>query len=211
MESCGEKWMIPAGNDTVRYFHCTHCDLIFIDPELRQEDDRERERYLEHNNSPQDPRYVSYLRGFAEEALHPYVSPGASILDYGSGPVPVFAEVLRGLGFRVDIYDPFFATGREWEGRLYDGVSAVEVVEHFFDPSTEFRLLRRVIVSGGHLVLRTLLHHSDRERFVRWWYRQDPTHVCFYSERSFQVLADMLGMELFDIKEGRSVTLRPLC
>ncbi len=120
----------------------------------------------------------------------------------------MFAEVLKGLGYHVDMYDPFFAPTREWEGRLYDAVTAVEVVEHFFNPSSEFRRLRGVLVPGGHLVLRTLLHYSDRERFARWWYRQDPTHVCFYSNRSFQMLADMLGMELLDIKEGRSVVLR---
>ncbi len=208
-----EEWVVVKA---ARYYHCRHCDLVFLDPLQRPEESRERERYLEHNNSSEDEGYVAYLRGFADEALLPYVGPRgpgqsgspARVLDFGSGPNPVFAGVLKGMGFQVDTYDPLFAPGLEWRGRRYDAVTAVEVAEHLFQPFVEFQRLRSILRPGGYLALRTLLHYSDRQRFAGWWYRQDPTHVCFYSARSFEVLAGRLDMRLVDIKAGRSIVLQ---
>ncbi len=205
LADCGEEWLCL---ESACYYRCTQCELIFLDPQQRPDAEEERIRYLEHNNSPDDPRYVAYLRGFAEEALLPYVKPPARVLDFGSGPVPVFMDVLRRMEYSVDIFDPLFAPGKAWQEKKYDAVTAVEVAEHLFKPLSEFRRLQGVLQPGGYLVLRTLLHYCDRERFRGWWYRQDPTHVCFYSSRSFQVLAELLGMELVELIAGRSVVLR---
>ncbi|MFW5711935.1 MAG: class I SAM-dependent methyltransferase [bacterium] len=205
MEEGVEEWVVVKA---ARYFHCRHCDLVFLDPLQRPDESRECERYLEHNNTSEDERYLTYLRGFAEEALLPYVEPPAEVLDFGSGPNPVFAGVLQETGFAVDIYDPLFAPGLEWRDRHYDAVTAVEVAEHLFQPLEEFRRLRDVLRPGGYLALRTLLHYGDRQRFASWWYRQDPTHVCFYSARSFEVLAGLLDMCLVTIKAGRSIVLQ---
>lgn len=203
-----EEWMVPVKGGRARYFHCSYCDLVFLDPGLRPTAAEERDRYLEHNNSPADEGYVRYLRGFAEEALLPYVGPPAKVLDFGSGPVPVFSQLMGELGFSVDIYDAVFAPDVQWQENRYDAVTAVEVVEHLFEPMAEFRRIMKVVQPGGFLVLRTLLHYSDKERFAGWWYRQDPTHVSFYSPRSFEFLAAFLDFELVDIKKGRSVILR---
>ena len=205
LKESGEKWNLPGGE---RYIHCTHCDLIFLEARLRPDRESERARYLEHNNSPLDERYRAYLSGFAHEALTPFVASPADILDFGSGPEPVFATVLEELGYRVDIYDPLFAPDRSWQEKSYDAVTMVEVAEHLFEPLEELRRVRSVLRPGGYLVLRTLLHYSDRERFRSWWYRKDCTHVCFYSPRSFEVAAGLLDLEVVEIKEGRSVILR---
>lgn len=203
-----EEWPAAVKGGRVRYFHCRHCDLVFLDPGLRPTAAEEKERYLEHNNSPADEGYVRYLRGFAEEALLPFVGPPADLLDFGSGPVPVFSQILSGLGFTVDIYDAVFAPDLQWQDNRYDAVTAVEVVEHLFEPMAEFRRILNVVNPGGYFVLRTLLHYSDRDRFAGWWYRQDSTHVSFYSPRSFEFLTGLLDFELVDIKKGRSVILR---
>ena len=205
LANSGEEWLRL---ESACYYRCTQCDLVFLNPRQRPDTEGERSRYLEHNNSPDDPRYLAYLRGFAEEALLPYMGPPARVLDFGSGPQPVYADVLRGMGYSVDIFDPLFAPGKAWQEKKYDAVTAVEVAEHLFEPLSEFRRLQRVLVPGGYLVLRTLLHYCDRERFRGWWYRQDPTHVSFYSPLSFQVLAELLEMDLVEISAGRSVVLR---
>lgn len=199
-----ELWETSSGE---RYRHCSRCDFIFLDPRQRLDRDAEHSRYLLHNNSPDDQRYVHYLRTFAGEALFPYLKPPARILDFGSGPEPVFAGLLRGEGYNVDIYDPFFAPQRVWKGKLYDGITSIEVAEHLFSPLEEFRTLRKVLRPGGVLAIRTLLHYSDFDRFESWWYRKDPTHVSFYSRRTFEFLADTLEMELAAVKEGRSIVL----
>ena len=205
LATSGEAWDLPRGGS---YIRCLHCDLIFLDPHLRPGPEEERGRYLEHNNDPDDERYRAYLHGFASEALTPYLEAPAQVLDFGSGPAPVFAEVLGELGYAASIFDPFFAAGRDWEDARFDAVTMIEVAEHLFEPLAEFRRLCGVLRPGGCLALRTLLHYSDRERFADWWYRGDPTHVCFYSPRSFEVLAGLLEIELVDIKAGRSVIFR---
>ena len=116
--------------------------------------------------------------------------------------------MLNELGYSSEIFDPFFAPDRTWQQKSYDAVTMVEVAEHLFEPYAELRRIRGVLRPGGYLVLRTLLHYSDLERFNRWWYRKDPTHVCFYSPRSFEVAAGLLDLELVEIREGRSVILR---
>jgi 2-polyprenyl-3-methyl-5-hydroxy-6-metoxy-1,4-benzoquinol methylase len=108
----------------------------------------------------------------------------------------------------VEIYDPLFAPDSSWKEKSYDAVTMVEVAEHLFEPLAQLRRVKMVLRPGGYLVLRTLLHYSDRERFNGWWYRKDSTHVCFYSPRSFEVAARLLELELVKIIEGRSVILR---
>jgi hypothetical protein len=34
--------------------------------------------------------------------------------------------------------------------------------------------------------------------FEGWWYHRDPTHVVFYSERTFEWIAECLGFELIE-------------
>ena len=37
---------------------------------------------------------------------------------------------------------------------------------------------------------------ADREAFAQWHYKQDPTHVCFWSDTSLQWLANDLSADL---------------
>lgn len=203
-----EEWILRERGEDLRYLHCRSCDLIFLDPKLLASPLEERQRYLQHNNSPEAKGYISYLENFAAEAVLPCVRPPQRLLDFGSGPSPVFAALLREKGFTVDIFDPYFAPDLQWKEQQYDGVTAVEVAEHIYQPIEAFSSLAAVILPGGYLILRTLLHYSDRERFASWWYRQDASHVTFYSPRSFEVLCSILPFRLVEIKEGRSIILQ---
>jgi SAM-dependent methyltransferase len=224
---CGNTAGIWEETAAAAYHHCPVCDLIFLDPALRPDPRNERARYLTHHNSPEDVSYRAYLRGFAEEALLPFMPPlssptlaaqtssrpagaarAAKILDYGCGYSPVFVTVLQELGYGASGYDPLFAPGDSWRKEIFDAVTAVEVAEHFFFPSKEFRAISSVLRPGGICALRTLLHRGGGESFESWWYRRDPTHVSFYSKNSFEWIAGHFGFELIEVIEGRSVVLR---
>jgi len=36
----------------------------------------------------------------------------------------------------------------------------------------------------------------DKKAFSTWHYKNDPTHICFFSEATFQWTAEQLGMRL---------------
>ena len=74
------------------------------------------------------------------------------------------------------------------EAKKYDFITCTEAAEHFFDPYKEFNVLDGLLVSGGWLGVMTCFL-TDEELFENWHYRRDPTHVVFYAEKTFEVIA----------------------
>ena len=88
----------------------------------------------------------------------------------------------------MDLYDPFFFPNKDIFYKKYDFITCTEAVEHFFDPYKEFNVLDGLLVSGGWLGVMTCFL-TDEELFGNWHYRRDPTHVVFYAEKTFEVIA----------------------
>ena len=88
----------------------------------------ERQRYLEHNNTIENTGYVKMFETFIDNALQPKFTAADKILDYGSGPNPVFAQIMRRQGKVVDIYDPYFSPLTEYLHRQYDMITLTEVI-----------------------------------------------------------------------------------
>lgn len=93
------------------------------------------------------------------------------------------------------LYDRFYADFREVLTRRYDFITCTETVEHLFEPGDVFDRLFSILESGGWLGLMTKLV-IDRDAFRRWHYKNDPTHVCFFSRETFQWLAARHGCSL---------------
>lgn len=169
------------------YFECATCGLSFMHPDDRLERDAERERYDLHENDPADGRY----RAFLSRLFDPLVArlePGATGIDYGSGPGPALAAMLEGAGFPTSIYDPFYAPDRGVLKRTYDFVTCTETAEHFFAPGEEFDRIDGLLRPGGWLGVMTTMR-SERP-FRDWWYVRDPTHVVFYRPRTMEWIAE---------------------
>jgi SAM-dependent methyltransferase len=77
----------------------------------------------------------------------------------------------------------------------YDFVTCSEVVEHAHDPAALFRQLVGLLVPGGTLGVMTSLHDEITD-FEGWWYRRDITHVCFFSVRTLQWVAEHFDLSL---------------
>jgi len=159
-----------------------------------------------HKNSFKDPGYHSFIMDYLRIAT-PYIKPGGAILDFGSGPQPVPAALLSGLGFEVTIYDPFFAPETRWNTRLWDAIMVHEVAEHVQEPGTIFSSLAKMLVPGGVLCVRTRFLPEKREAFQNWHYRTDPTHVGFFSARSITALANRLGLGILRLEEPDRIIL----
>lgn len=183
-----EHFLSVAGRD---YFHCPVCQARFLDPVQRLSPKAERAHYLHHENDPADPRYRLFLSKLADP-LMARLAPASEGLDYGCGPGPALAHMLREAGHDVALYDPFFAPDPAPLSGMYDFVTCTEVAEHFHHPAQEFSRLRRLIRPGGWLAIMTCFD-TDEVCFTDWHYRKDPTHVVFYREETFHHLSKLWG------------------
>ncbi len=170
-----------------RYWRCGRCALVFLEPAQLPAAAGELEYYLLHENDPNDSRYRAFLAPLTDAVLE-RLAPGAEGLDYGCGPGPAAAAVLREQGRPTLLYDPFFAPSPEPLRRSYDFILCSEVAEHFHQPAYDFEWFRWLLKPGGWLAVMTSLL-DDGIDFANWHYRRDPTHVVFYSEQTFRWLA----------------------
>src|SRR5574341_1213819 len=168
------------------YMHCPDCDLIFVPHGFHLSPQDEAARYRLHENSLSNEGYV---RMFAEkiELIHRYCPGIHSALDYGCGPEPVLAELMKMNGFDCDVYDPYFFPA--FPGKPYDLVISTEVFEHFRDIKGELRKIRSLTNPGGFLAVMTALHDQVKD-FGDWWYPGDLTHICFFGLRTFEWIAE---------------------
>lgn len=170
------------------YWRCERCEATFLEPAAHPDRDREYAHYLTHENKVDDPGYGAFLARLATPLLERLGPAPLEGLDYGCGPGPALAHMLREAGHRVALYDPFFAPDNAVLQATYDFISCTETAEHFHDPASEFDRLGCLLRPGGWLGLMTSFQTDDAV-FERWHYRRDPTHVVFYRRETFEVLA----------------------
>ncbi len=97
-------------------------------------------------------------------------------------------------GHRMALYDPAFRPDESALTRTYDFITCTEVVEHFHRPAQEFARFDGLLRPGGWLAVMTGFVTAQTD-FSRWHYRRDPTHVVFFSQRTFEVLAARHGWD----------------
>jgi hypothetical protein len=180
------------------YFHCASCECIFCLEEHILPPSLERKEYLRHNNSLACDGYVKMFDDFIDECVLPFHPAIETALDFGSGPEPVLATLLERRGFNVDIYDVFFAPETIFKTKRYDLITATEVFEHLSQPVETLRTLASCLAKNGIIVVMTLFHPRNDAVFLDWWYRRDPTHITFFTPKTFEIMARMVGLEVVD-------------
>jgi len=205
----GSSYPVPAGDGGyMSYDHCPNCDLIFAHESAVPTRADERARYLEHDNTMANEGYVRMLRGFLKTAILPYVSCSRGCaLDFGCGPGPVLAYLMEKEGFAVRLYDPYFFPDKTYTKYNYDVIASTEVFEHLQNPYNSMRKLVQLLVPDGILAVMTHFHPGP-ESFSDWWYHRDPTHITFYSEKTFRWAADHLPLRLLASDGIKTLTLQ---
>ena len=173
------------------YWRCDTCLLTFLDADQRPTAEAELRHYHTHQNKVDDPGYRAFLARLATPLLR-HLAPTSSGLDYGCGPGPALAHMLREAGHEVAVYDPFFAPEKAALVATYDFVTCTEVAEHFHDPAAEFNQLDRLLKPAGWLAIMTSFQ-TDDAAFAHWHYRRDPTHVVFYKCETLRFIAQRKG------------------
>lgn len=169
------------------YWRCAECEATFLDAAQLPARTAERAEYHLHRNEVNDEGYRRFLSRLATPLLK-RIEPCLHGLDYGCGPGPALAAMLREAGHQMTIYDPLFFNDPTALNQRYDFITCSEVVEHFHRPAEEFARLETLLHPGAWLAVMTTFQ-TDDAAFAGWHYRRDPTHVVFYREKTFTTIA----------------------
>lgn len=177
------------------FFRCGLCTLIFVDPENLLSAEEEKARYDAHENSPGDNGYRGFLSRLVDPLAERMGGMALDGLDFGSGPGPTLSLLLEAKGYSMTLYDPYYANDPSVLTRKYDFVTCTEAIEHFYTPGKEWSLMRDCIKPGGWLGVMTRLA-AEAGTFGKWYYKNDLTHVSFFTRDTFLYLTKRDGMEV---------------
>ena len=189
--------------DIQTYYRCPNCDGIFVDKEDFLQLEIEKKVYEQHNIDTSDEGYRNFVSPITQLITQEHTQD-AKGLDFGAGRSCIISTVLKEKSFNVEDYDIFFHNKRELLEEKYNFISSCEVVEHFHQPHKEFEHLRDMLEKNGSLYLMTDLY--DEREFKTWYYKNDPTHVFFYTAKTFDYIKKEFGFSSMKV-EGRLVVL----
>ena len=205
---CGSSTRVIHHPKIADFHHCPTCDFIAKDKQHLISKQEEFEIYERHHNSIDDPVYVEYFNRFLLDAVFPFVQVGKQGFDFGSGPSPVLAQILkRDHDYQMDIYDLFYAPSKTYIDKQYDLITATEVIEHLADPLKTFRILAQLLKPNGILAIMTLFHHNDDKTFLTWHYIRDHSHISFYTPKTMEYIAEQVGLKMIYTNDLRYTTL----
>lgn len=176
------------------YRRCEHCALVFVPSKFYLSEQAERAEYDLHQNDIYDAGYRTFLNRLVEPLLA-RLKPASQGLDFGCGPGPALAVMLKEVGHTVSLYDVFYEPDTAVLSSSYDFICATEVVEHLHQPGEQLAKLWRLLRPQGHLGIMTKLV-KGQAAFASWHYKNDLTHVCFFSEATWQWWATQNDAEL---------------
>jgi 2-polyprenyl-3-methyl-5-hydroxy-6-metoxy-1,4-benzoquinol methylase len=173
------------------------------------------------------PRYRELVRA---ATLWLSRGEGGALLDVGCGDGS-FLKRMRDLGWKVRGIDPDrrvvdqarsrFALEVEearleeihFPGDSFDAVVAGHVIEHVHDPLSFFVECRRILKTGGQLVVLTPNYLGLQRRWLgrRWNGLDCPRHLYLFSRRSLRRCCEMAGLHVVTLRttarEGKNFWL----
>jgi len=189
-------------NEKQHFYQCGTCKGIFVDKKFHLNKNEEKERYKQHKNHIKDFGYIKFADPIISSVKNHFVTNHKG-LDFGTGHTPVISEILKAKGYSVQIYDPLFFNRPETLCKTYDFITCCEVIEHFYTPKKEFKLLYSLL-EPKKLICMTLIYKPDIN-FENWFYKNDPTHVFLYQKETIQWIKNYFRF-CSAVIEGRLVT-----
>ena len=173
------------------------CKGIFVHENNRINKESEKLVYLQHKNDVNDKGYQKFVSPVTDAILRDF-TPNSKGLDFGAGTGPVLSKVLQDNNYSIKQYDPFFHNYPQLLQKKYDYIGSCEVIEHFYNPYKEFKLLKSISNPHAKLYLMTEIY-NDGIDFASWYYKNDPTHVFFYSEDTFKWIKNRFDFSALNI------------
>lgn len=176
------------------YLQCQQCDLVFVPPAFHLSSEMEKAEYDKHENDVNDSGYIQFLSRMLLPVLA-RIDKHSHGLDLGCGPAPALAAQFEQQGHKMSLYDLYYYPDPLVLEQQYDFVTCTEVIEHIAQPKYFIAMLLDLLKPGAVLGLMTKLVISQ-ERFAIWHYKNDPTHICFYSKNTFAFIAAQYDLAL---------------
>ncbi len=181
-------------SDRRDYFYCTECDLIFVPESFHLSQTDEKAEYDKHENDLNDAGYLKFLNRTIDPLKHA-LEKGQIGLDFGCGPAPLLAKTLTEAGFPTAYYDLYYFNDSQLLTKQYDFITCTEVIEHIKNPIEMLSLFQNLLAPSGTIAIMTK-RVKDKTSFATWHYKNDPTHICFYSEKTFNWVAQRFSWQL---------------
>ncbi|MFK5975118.1 MAG: class I SAM-dependent methyltransferase [Sulfurovum sp.] len=194
-------------NDDILYHQCESCEYIFKSPKYYRDFDTQKERYNLHQNEEENEGYIAYFERFLNFVL-PLTKSPQKALDFGCGVSSLLSKLLLKNGIECDYYDPIYHPDREYKDKKYDLIVSTEVFEHLHNPNEVFRELLSLLDNNGYLAIQTEFHPNNLEKFSKWYYHKDPTHIVFLRAKTFEVLASKYGGKVIDNNNKNMVVIQ---
>jgi len=173
----------------VETYQCSYCSVIFKDPRSYENFEIQKIRYDLHENNAEDAGYRQYFQKFLDFVLAQCEIP-STVLDFGCGKSTLLSDMLIEQGSDVTVYDPIYHPDTVYKNKTYDLITSVEVFEHLHDPLNVFEALISLLKPNGILAIRTEFTSREREVYLQWYYRRDPTHIVFFTPQTFRVMCE---------------------
>lgn len=177
-----------------RYHQCQTCQLVSVPPEFYLSAEAEKTEYDKHENHADDLGYQTFLNRTLEPLLS-RVSTSAQGLDFGCGEGKALSLMAKARGYQIDNYDLYYANNPETLDRQYEFITLTEVIEHVSDAAGLLAQLDSLLKPKGILAVMTK-RVQNQTAFASWHYKNDPTHINFYAEATFEWLTQHYGWRL---------------
>ncbi len=197
---CGSETSLFSEVQERMFFKCCKCEGILLHPSYFLSADKEKTRYQLHQNDVTDLGYQNFVSPIIQAIFEEYENNHIG-LDFGSGSGPVITTLLEKKGYNITSYDPFFAPNNKALKKTYDYIVCCEVIEHFYNPFKEFELLFSLLNPNGTLYCKTYIYDQSID-FKSWWYKNDTTHVFFYTKNTLQWITKRFGFKNIGIKKN---------
>lgn len=195
---CKSNTNLFSKTHNIEYFKCKTCFAIFKNPANYISKEKEKNRYLKHNNNILDIGYQKFVTPIINAVLSNF-NPTHKGLDFGSGTGPVITKLLLDKNYHITTYDPFFDNNIDALKATYNYIVCCEVIEHFHHPFKEFQLLKSLLKPLGKLYCMTNIYNETID-FENWYYKNDETHVIFYQPKTIQWIAEQFKFSNYTIE-----------